>query len=334
MSVALITGATGLVGSHLVERLQRDGWQVRALVRDRSRAGWLSSRGVELRDGDTQDAAAFIRAAEGAQFVFHCAAAITPRGGWEAYRAPNIDGTRNAIEAAAAAGARLLHLSSVAVYGPKGRFALAHGAGLQELRPLLPIPEAAWYARSKRESEELVMAAHQGGRVWATAVRPCVIYGPRDRQFVPRIATLLRLPLAPRIGTGRAILSIIHARSVAEVAVLAVTSEIGAGRAYNVTNDLPITVGEFYEAAQRGMGRRARWLPVPGPLAQGAMAAAGVVLRLLRVPGSALLNSTSLGFLLQDNPFSSERARLELGWASALDPREAVAEAFRDMLAP
>lgn len=329
MNVALITGATGLVGSHLVERLQRDGWQVRALVRDRSRAAWLSSRGVECRDGDTQDATAFARAAEGAQFVFHCAAAITPRGGWEAYRAPNIDGTQNAVAAAAAAGARLLHLSSVAVYGPEGRLALAHGTGLQELQPLRPIPEGAWYARSKRESEELVMAAHCAGRVWATAVRPCVIYGPRDRQFVPRVATLLRLPVAPRIGDGRAVMSIVHARSVAEVAVRAVTSEIGAGRAYNVTNDPPITVGAFYEAAQAGMGRRVRWLPVPGALAQGALAIAGTALRLLRVPGSALLNSTSLDFLLQDNPFSSERARLDLGWTSTVDPCEAVTEAFR-----
>ncbi len=330
MTIALITGASGLVGSHLVERLQHDGWQLRALVRDRSRASWLVARGVALYDGDTQDAVAFARAAEGTQFVFHCAAAITPRGGWEAYRAPNIDGTRHAIEAAAAAGARLLHLSSVAVYGPEGRYALSHGSGLQELQPLRPIPEGAWYARSKRESEAMVMSAHHEGRLWATAVRPCVIYGPRDRQFVPRVASLLGQPLAPRIGNGRAALSIVHARSVAAVAVLAVTSEVGPGRAYNVTNDPPITVNQFYEAAQAGLERRVRWVPVPGAVAQGALSVAGAVLRALRVPGSALLNATSLDFLLQDNPFSSERARIELGWTSAISPMDAVAEAFRD----
>jgi nucleoside-diphosphate-sugar epimerase len=329
VTTALVTGATGLVGSHLVERLQRDGWQLRALVRDRSRAGWLAARGVALHDGDTLDVEAFARAARGAQFVFHCAAAITPRGGWEEFRAPNIDGTQHAIESAARAGARLLHLSSVAVYGPEGRYALVGGDGLQELRPLLPIPDAAWYARSKRESEELVMEAHRAGRLWATAVRPCVIYGPRDRQFVPRVAAVLRLPLVPRIGAGRAVLSIVHARSVAEVAMRAVTSEIAGGRAYNVTNDLPITVNEFYDAALEGLGRRARWVPVPGGALQGAMGALGAALRALRVPGSALLNARSLDFLLTDNPFSSERARVELGWTSQIDPRAAVVEAFR-----
>ncbi len=329
MSVALITGASGLVGSHLVERLRGDGWILRALVRDRSRAGWLSSQGVELFDGDTRDGTAFMRAAEGMQYVFHCAAAITPRGGWEAYRPPNIEGTRNAVEAAARVGARLLHLSSVAVYGPEGRFGLSHGASLQELQPLVPIPERAWYARSKRESEELVMHAHRAGRVWATAVRPCVIYGPRDRQFIPRVASVLRAPLAPRIGSGRSVLAIVHARSVAEVAVRAVTSEVGAGRAYNVTNDAPITVREFYDAAEEGLEYRVRWLPIPGAVAQGALVAAGALLRVLRFPGSALLNARTLDFLLQDNPFSSERARLELGWTSGINPRAAVVEAFR-----
>ena len=331
MSVALVTGATGLVGSHIVERLRRDGWTVRALVRDRSRANWLVAQDVALFDGDTLDAESFRRAAQGVHYVFHCATAITPRGGWEAFRAPNIDGTRNAVGAASSAGARLLHLSSVAVYGPDGRFALSKCAALQELQPLLPIPDQAWYARSKRESEELVMAAHREGRVWATAVRPCVIYGPRDRQFIPRAAALLRLPLVPRIGPGTSTMSIVHARSVAELAVRAVTSEIAAGRAYNVTNDPPITVNEFYAAAEEGLGVRARWLPIPGAPAQAAMGALGAALRALRVPGASMLNARSLDFLLADNPFSSERARVELDWTSRVNPREAVAESFRSL---
>lgn len=329
MSVALVTGATGLVGSHIVEQLTRDGWAVRALVRDRSRANWLAERGVTLVDGDTLDTAAFEGAAHGVDVVFHCAAAITPRGGWDAFRAPNIDGTRNAVAAAAAAGARLLHLSSVAVYGPEGRFALKKDAGFQELQPLPPLPPQAWYARSKRESEALVLAAHRAGRIWSAAVRPCVIYGPRDRQFTPRVAAALRLPLVPRIGPGTSTLSIVHARSVADVAVRAATSDIAAGCAYNVTNDPPITVNEFYAAAEAGLGVRARWVGIPAAPVRGAVSALGVALRALRVPGASMLNARVLDFLLADNPFSSDRARIELGWTSQVNPRTAVAEAFR-----
>lgn len=328
MNRALVTGATGLVGSHVVERLQRDGWHVRALVRRREGATWLTKQDVELCDGDTRDGAAFARAARGVDAIFHCAAAITPRGGWESYRAPNIDGTRSAITAAELAGARLLHLSSVAVYGPEGRYALARDRTYQEVQPLGPLPDGAWYARSKRESEALVMEAQREGRIWATAVRPCVIYGPRDRQFTPRVAALLRLPVVPRIGSGRATIAIIHARSVADVAFRAVTHDIALGRAYNVTNDPPITLNEFYTAAQEGLDVRARWLPLPGAPLKAALGVVAGTLRTVGFPGASMLNARALDLLLADNPFSSERARVELGWTSDVDPHAAVSEAF------
>ena len=105
MSTALVTGATGLVGMHLVQRLQRDGWQVRALVRDAARAGSLSRADVTLATGDLLEPTGLARAARGCDVIFHTAAAITPRGGWEAFRRPNVEGTRNVIAAAASAKA-------------------------------------------------------------------------------------------------------------------------------------------------------------------------------------------------------------------------------------
>src|SRR5665213_3450244 len=161
MPRALVTGATGLVGSHIVDQLLRDGWNVRALVRTPNAA--LESRGVETLVGDVLDSERFGRAAAGRDFIFHTAAAITPRGGWEAYRGLNVDGTTNAIAAAERAGARLLQLSSVAVYGPNGRYRGASGK-TDEDTPLADLPERAHYARSKRESEQLVLAAHASGR--------------------------------------------------------------------------------------------------------------------------------------------------------------------------
>src|SRR3982751_1964536 len=122
MPTALVTGATGLVGMHLVPRLQREGWRVRALVRDAARAGSLSRADVTLATGDVLEPTGFARAARKCDVVFHTAAVITPRGGWEAYRRPNVEGTRNAIAAAAAAKAKLVHVSSVAVYGASDRY--------------------------------------------------------------------------------------------------------------------------------------------------------------------------------------------------------------------
>jgi nucleoside-diphosphate-sugar epimerase len=326
--IALVTGATGLVGSHVVERLLTDGWRVRALVRDPASAAWLAARGVEVVRGDVLDAPALTRAADGCAALFHTAAAVTPRGGWEAFRRPNVDGTRNVIAAAGAGGARLLHLSSVAVYGPSARYR-QDGHRTDEETPLAPLPDGAWYARSKRESEALVLDAHADGKVWATAIRPCVIYGPRDRQFVPRLARVLRFGFAPLLGRGRTTLPLVHAASVADGAVRAVTTDVAGGRVYNVTNDFALTSREFFTLAGRGMGRRVRLVPMPAALASLVVRLGLRAVSLLRGGTLNVVASGSLDFLTKDNPFTSARARRELGWAPPVPPEEGVPAAFR-----
>ncbi|HEX5971236.1 MAG TPA: NAD-dependent epimerase/dehydratase family protein [Gemmatimonadaceae bacterium] len=324
MPAALVTGATGLVGSHVVERLQRDGWQVRALVRDAARADWLRRRGVELAPGDTLDASTLSRATRGCDVVFHTAAAVTPDGGWEAFRRPNIDGTRNVVEATAAAGARLVHVSSVAVYGARARYA-ATGERTSEETPLAPLGEHSWYARSKRESEQLVLDAHAQGRLWATAVRPDVIYGERDRQFVPRVARLLRFGVAPVVGGGRSTLAVVHAANVADGMVRAATHDEAGGRAYNLANDFDVTVHEFFRLAGEGLGERLHFVSIP-------VSAARVVVRVAALATPVRLRTSlrqSVDFLTRDNPFSSERARRELGWDPPVRPAHGVVDAFR-----
>jgi 2-alkyl-3-oxoalkanoate reductase len=340
---ALVTGATGLVGSHIVERLLADGWHVRALVREGARghasrtgegAVWLREHGVEIVIGDILELPSFTAAARGTDVVFHTAAAVTPSGHrvhpYDAYRIPNVDGTRNAITAAERAPARLLQLSSVAVYGPHARYAHAGPGGrVDESAPLQPLPERAFYARSKRESEELVLAAHASGRIWATVVRPDVIYGPRDRQFVPRIARLLRLRVVPVIGTGRTTLAIVHAAHVADGAVRAATCEGAGGKTYNLANDFDVTVRDFYKLAARGLGHAVHAMPVPTWLAHIGFALGKRAISLARGGGMSVVTSASISFLTKDNPFTSERARRELGWAPSLRPEIGVPEAFR-----
>ena len=326
MSTALVSGATGLVGSHIVERLAAAGWRVRALVRDPRAAGWLAASGAELCPGDVLDGASFAAAARGAEVVFHTAAAVTPRGGWEAYRRPNVDGTANAIAAAASAGARLLQLSSVAVYGPSARYRDGKTA---ESTPLAPLPDGAHYARSKRESEALALDAHRAGRVWATAIRPCVIYGRRDRQFVPRAARLFSTGVAPIVAGGHSTLSVVHAANVADAAFLAATSDAAGGKAYNVANDFDVTVADFVRLAGQGLGRRVHAISLPAPAVRAAVGVAKRAVSLLRGDAAGVMAASTFDFLTRDNPFTSELAREELGWRPAVTHEEGVPDAFR-----
>jgi 2-alkyl-3-oxoalkanoate reductase len=324
---ALVTGATGLVGSHVAERLIADGWNVRGLVRTNDGAATVRELGVEPILGDVLNADAVGRAAKGCDVIFHAAAAITPRGGWESFRRLNIDGTRNTIAASERSGARLLHVSSVAVYGPRGRY--AHGGNTHEDVVFGPLPPRAHYARSKRESEDLVLAAHRAGRIWATAVRPSVIYGRRDRQFVPRIARLLNRGLVPLIGGGRAIFAVVEATNVADGAILAATHDAAGGRAYNLTNDFDVSVRDFFRLAASGLDKELRFIPVPRALAVAAVRVAKTAARVVGAGALSVVSSVSVDFLTRDDPFTSDRARYELGWSPRVHPDDGVPAAFR-----
>ncbi len=330
MSVALVTGATGLVGSHIVERLLADGWTVRALTRNPEGARPLLPAEVDLAQGDVLDEASFVRAATGAHTVFHAAANIIVRGGWESYRVTNVDGTRNAITAAERARCRLLHVSSVAVYGSAGRYdAAKRGDRTNESTPLAPLPYRAYYARSKRESEEMVLAAHAQGRVWATAIRPDVVYGRRDRQFVPRLAVLIRRFVVPLLRGGSSVLAVVHAANVADGAVLAATSDGAGGKAYNLANDHAVSVRRFFELAGDGLNTKPRFLPLPMWAARGGLRTVKWTARTLSGGRFSMVSSSALDFISEDNPFSSDLAKRELGWSPAVRPEEGVPDAFR-----
>lgn len=328
MPRALVTGATGMLGSHVVERLRDDGWDVRALVRDPSAArALLDGIGAEPARGDVMDAASVREAARGCDVVFHAAAVITPHGGWERFRTVNIEGTTNVVAAARDAGARLMHVSSVAVYGMAARYEA--GGLVDESLALRPLPPHDHYGRSKRESEAVALDAHRRGELWTTAIRPAVIYGRRDRQFVPRLARLARAGVVPLPGGGRATLAVVHAANVADAATLAARTDAAGGQAYNVANDFDMTVAEFFRLASIGLGRRVRVVPIPEPLAWAGVAVLRPALGLVGRSGVGAMLAGTLRFATSDNPFTSARARRELGWAPRVRPEEGVPDAFR-----
>ena len=330
MSLALVTGATGLIGSHIVERLLADGWDVRALSREPEAARQQLPNRVDVHHGDVLDESSFSRAAASCHVIFHAAAIVLARGGWEAYRVTNVDGTRNAILAAERSRARLLHVSSVAVYGPSARYDRT-GAGKKtdERVTLRPLSERAYYARSKRDSEDLVFRAHVEGRIWGTAVRPAVVYGRGDRHFVPRMGRLVSGFAVPLLRGGRATLGIVHAHNVATGAVLAATHDVAGGNAYNLTNDFDVTVRRFFELAGEGVGRRPVFVPMPMWAARSGLRAAKWVTRIIAGGKFVMVSNAAIDFIAEDNPFSSDLAKRELGWKPTVRPEQAVPDAFR-----
>ena len=323
--VALVTGATGLLGSYLVERLLEDGWGVRALVRRLEQARWLEEAGAKLFAGDITDRPSITSAASGCSLVFHAAASVGVGNDWETFRLGNVEGTENVLHASAASGARFVFVSTTGVFG-RARY---REIPTDESVPLPKLPEHEVYGRSKQAAERLVLEAHERGTAWTAIVRSPVMYGVRDRQFVPRIAPILQRGFFPLLGGGTSTMSLTHARSIAEGALLVGTNESAGGKIYHLTDDFPITVSDLVRYGAEGLGCRVRRVHVPTAVAKIGF---GVLKPLLVAIGRSDLaphTEGTLDMLTRNNPFTSRRAREELGWVPTTRPEAGLPEAFR-----
>ena len=172
--LSLVTGATGLLGSHIVERLRQNGERVRALARPQADTAFLRQLEVEIAPGDLLVPASVATAVAGADIVYHCAARVGNWGTWKDFRTSVIDSTENLLDKCVAAGVgRLLYVSSLAAYGlPR---LPANGGQIDENETLgQNLGFLDYYSRAKERAERIVRAF--GPK--ATIVRPSWIYGP------------------------------------------------------------------------------------------------------------------------------------------------------------
>lgn len=324
----LVTGGSGLVGSHVIRALREAGTPVRALVRSGSRAR-VEQAGVEIAEGDVTDERIWRHAARGVTGIVHAAALIAQRGTRADFFDVNVGGTRLAVAAARAARVRLVHVSSVAVYGRGSAYAAGAG-GVDEAFRFGPLLDHDYYAQSKRESERIVWEGVAAG-IDAVALRPNVIYGEGDRLFSPRVLAALRQGVVPQVGAGTNHLSCVYAGHVAAAALLALRVPGARGRAFNTTDDGPdrFTQRGFVDAFADALGIRVRRLRLPYGVARVAVdvwARWQVWRSPGRYPG---VGGAAVRFLAEENPFDASRARRELGWAPVTSPREAVARTVR-----
>jgi nucleoside-diphosphate-sugar epimerase len=316
-----VTGATGLLGSHVVEKLIARGERVRALVRPASDTRFLRSLGVEMVTGSLSDIASILSAVDGADIVYHCAAKVGDWGPWKLYRDNIVDATGNLFQACAAARVgRVLHISSIAVYGhPRFRGVPftedeRHGQNLW-----------VWdnYCRAKILAEDI---AWRHGNV--TVVRPSWIYGPRDRVTIPRVVAGLRSGRVSIIGSGENKLNVIYAGDVAEGAILAANHSSAVGQAYHLSSAGELTQRALSDALTAALGLPPIRRRVPFRLAFWGAFLLEALGRLLRRPHPPMITRYAISLLGRPTQFSIEKARTQLGW----QPRVGIEEGLRGSL--
>jgi nucleoside-diphosphate-sugar epimerase len=319
----VITGATGLLGSHLAEQLVARGERVRALVRDSSDTSFLKPLGIEFATADLNKPATLAAALDGADIVYHCAARVGDWGTWPAFQEAVIDATGNILDACRAVQVgRVLHVSSIIVYGhPRER--------VDRFTEEEPLGQNLWlwgdyYCRAKIAAEELCRA-YPGA---LTIVRPSWIYGPRDRTSLPRVFKALEAHRAAIVGNGHNLLNIIYASDVADGAIRAANSSAAVGRAYNLSSEGEVTQRQFLTMLTTALGRGPVRLRFPYRLAFAGGFLAELVARAIRLRRPPHFTRYVVALIGRSTRFSIERARKELGWS----PQVAAAEGLKRTL--
>ena len=312
---ALVTGATGFVGSHVVEALRQAGHEVAALVRSPGKAGALAALNVEQVRGALDERDSLTRAVATRDTIIH-AAGLTAALAEADYLQVNRDGTRALLSAAERAGVgRFVYVSSMAAAGPAARG-----------RPLLgnepPAPVTA-YGRSKLAGE----AAVRESRVPWTIVRPPMVYGPRDREVL-KVFKLASLGVAPVFGDGTQQLSAVHAADLAKALVAAATSPNAAGATYYACHPGIFTSEEFVRAVGAAAGRKVTILRIPLALGRLALAGTGAAARVAR--RATVLNADKANEFFQP-AWTGDPGRLarDTGWSATYDLTAGLADTWR-----
>lgn len=272
MARILITGATGFVGSHLVEAVARNGLRARALVRETSAVGPLKQYGVERVIGDITDPASLRRAVADVDTVLHLAASTRALRPADFHRV-NAEGTRRLVTAMAEAGGRrrLVYLSSLAAVGPRGDRPVRAD---DEARPITA------YGRSKREGERVSLEAEE---VSTAVLRAPAVYGPGDRDLL----TFFRLAdrgLLPVMGSVERRLQFVHARDLA-TAILAAAGSPEATGVFHIAEPRSYAWDEVLGLMAAATGREGRRVRIPVTGLKAAALATELVARATRRPG-------------------------------------------------
>jgi dihydroflavonol-4-reductase len=254
--VILVTGGTGFIGSHLLDRLADAGEPVRALVRPtKVRRKTALPRGVEPVSGDLATGEGLVEAARGADTVIHIAGvlkALTP----DDYYRGNARATENLARAATGQATRFVLVSSLAVCGPSP----ADGSVNEdsETRPL------THYGKSKLEAERILRSLLPH----AVIVRPPVVYGPRDTAVFPFLKSIAR-GLELRIGGGEHWFSAIYVRDLVDGILAASTSPQALGRTYFLSHAQPVNWTQLGDTTARLVNRNRLVVRVPVSAAYG-----------------------------------------------------------------
>lgn len=321
MKKVLITGATGFLGSHLVERNLEAGHRVRVLaLPGDAGAAELESRNVQVVYGDIRDYPAVEKAAEGIQVVFHLAAVVTDWAPKRLFSEVNIEGMRNICRASLKNGVeRFVEVSTNDIFGLKEGVVMTEDFGFSYWKEP--------YADTKIEATKIAWEYHERG-LPVTMVYPCWVYGPGDKTFVPEIIKALkdRSLIFWRKG---ALVWPAYVGNVIDLLMVIAEHPAAVGQGFLVHDGVSDTFEGFSAKVAESAGIPKATRHIPYRAAFAASWCLELVWKLLGKKSRPLLTTYSVKNLGSRLRFSIDKAEKVLGWK----PPVSYEEGFKKTMA-
>lgn len=319
---ALVTGATGYIGSELVRALLRRGDEVRILARSATRAAPLAAAGAELIVGDLAEPRSIKGSCAGRDVVFHLASAM--RGSEAEFGRIDIEGTCVLIsEAKRASVRRLVYPGTLSSYD----VAQVHdGALLDEASPFDHTGRLGNYARAKAQAEAIVLEAHKRGKLEGVIVRLGLTCGQAADLFPPHVGRLVRPNLLVLFGNGAIPLPLVLLENAVEALILAaITPGIG-GEAFNIVDAESLTQTDYITLYRRVTGTALRVVRAPR-LAYYALGAATALAARLKGK-DPMITPYRVRARLRAVRWNCSKAERRLQWRSRVPLRAGLETAF------
>jgi len=318
---ALVTGGTGLLGSHVVDALCEQGHEVRALVRKTSDVSHLKTTKAQLVVGSLSDYNVLVQGAKGVDVVFHSAGKVTPGWGtWEEFEETTVKGTENMIKAAIEAGVpRFLHVSSHSVLG---KACLGTKPVDENTAPDLEFCRDTYYDWAKQKAEEVVMNYHKQGKIGVTIIRPAMIWGPRDTLVADRIYRHMSMRIIVWPGKANPLCAPVYVSDIAEAAILAATNPKAVGQIYFVAPPEPVWFRDFCNCIIKAQGGWRIQFTIPYAAAHYMGFLTEVWTKVSRSKDQPYLSRSSVRFLNEGMCLDGSKIRRELGWEQKVSMEE------------
>jgi nucleoside-diphosphate-sugar epimerase len=318
---ALVTGATGFIGSNLCRELSKRDFAVTALVLPGEDVSHIENHVVRILYGDLTEPSSLEGICEDVDMVFHLAARVTDWGPAKAFYSTILDGTRNLLEECSGKVSGFLYVSSMAACG-LGR----HLKGLTEKDETLK--SGVPYNDAKLDAEKLVQSYRGKVKTRYTIVRPANVTGPGS-VWVQDIIERYRGLFVPLIDDGKYSASLIYIDNLIEGIIRAGTADIANGKTYFLLDDWSVTWKQYITDLGSIIGKKP-FGSIPFKAAWNMGAILEKILTPLRIRSP--ITRLAAGVMGRDNDVDASLAREELGWKTKVSYEEAMEQIRRWVL--